>query len=292
MQIPLFIRALPLSLKTFWRYLILLPFLAVAAFALSLAGMIPVFGLLVPGAVSAGLILMGLRCALAARGHGGELDVGRLMTVSLIFGLIGSVGGFLANMAYRALYLVLSHAGITINPLGIFAGFLHLTPYWTVMSALLSLPYALLVSALTVPATSAAASASHRGPDAGALFGLGTGIFGLCIPFLFSMFAGGLLSFFGEIAAMFALLATALLAMINGTDLPWEWSIDPGSLLGGTLVMTWAASWFYATAVLYWERAMEKDTRTKAGRAEASRVTSTDIRALRQTREQRGVAGQ
>ena len=42
MQIPLFIRALPLSLKTFWRYLILLPFLAVAAFALSLAGMIPV----------------------------------------------------------------------------------------------------------------------------------------------------------------------------------------------------------------------------------------------------------
>lgn len=78
---------------------------------------------------------------------------------------------------------------------------------------------------------------------------------------------------------MFALFLTTLMALANGTDLPWDWSISPRSLLGGTLSIAWASSWFFATAVLYWERLGEKD-------AQANRVSSTDIRTLRQTREE------
>ncbi len=73
---PIFIQALPLSLKTFWRYLILLPFLGIAALFLSLFSIIPILGWFVPGMVAVWLSVMGLRSALLARGHVAPLDGG------------------------------------------------------------------------------------------------------------------------------------------------------------------------------------------------------------------------
>ena len=85
---PLFLRSLPLSLKTFWRYLILLPFLGILALLLSLLSIVPVLGLLVPAAVSAYLVIAGLRCALAAHDRGDVLDIGRLAAICMTLSLI------------------------------------------------------------------------------------------------------------------------------------------------------------------------------------------------------------
>ena len=286
---PVFIQALPLSLKTFWRYLILLPFLAVGALLLSLLSLFPVLGLLVPGAISAGLLIMGLRCALAARGHGGELVFGRLVMVSLVFSLIGIAISLLTPALNTAMLWAFDKAGVPAEPVGVLIGVFGLSYYWAGVVLAMFTPSALILSALAIPLTAAAASTNDRGPDSGLMQGFGTGILGLCVPLIVGLFLGNIFSFFGEVQTMFALILTTLMALANGTELPWDWSISPRSLLGGTLAITWASSWFFATAVLYWERANEKEALKNTARAQANRVSSTDIRAMRQAREQQNL---
>ena len=47
--LPLLIQALPLSLKTFWRYLLVLPLLAIVPLVLLLVGFIPLIFIIAPG---------------------------------------------------------------------------------------------------------------------------------------------------------------------------------------------------------------------------------------------------
>lgn len=106
---PLFLCALPLSFQTFWRYLILLPFLAIAAFILSAVGsFIPLVSYLVPGAISAFLVIMGIRCALAARGHYGAPDLKQLLLASFIYGTL--------NLAIKSIYVLGSWGIMKIMP--------------------------------------------------------------------------------------------------------------------------------------------------------------------------------
>ena len=89
---------------------------------------------------------------------------------------------------------------------------------------------------------------------------------------------------------MVALLFETLRAVIAAEDPGWDWSISPLSLLGGTLWMIWASSWFFSAAVLYWERAVARRTANAQASIEATRVSSEDLRALRQAR-MRGTDG-
>ncbi len=281
---PLFLQALPLSFKTFWRYLILLPFLAIGAFVVSLAGFIPILGLIVPGTVSAGLVIIGLRCALAARGHGNELDLGRLLTASLIFCVINIVADLLLTAVHWAMAWGADQAGLEIDPIGLLVGLLGLSYYWAAILLALLSPSALVVAALAVPMTAAAASATPRGREADVFFGLGTGLLGLMIVMAVWLFGGHIFSVFGEIWTTFGLLATALWAWFQDEGLPWKLSLDPWTALFSTLFMTWASSWFFATAVLTWERAVERGKADQAARFDANRVSADDIRSLRKKR--------
>lgn len=282
---PLFLIALPLSFLTFWRYLLILPFLAVGAFLLSLLMSVPVLGMLIPGAVAAGLTLMGLRCALAARGHGGMLDIEGLPTLALVYSAIMLVGGLVGDSARQAIGWALRVAGFTLDPAIITAELWSLTPYSVTLWVALLLPNMMLASMLIVPMTAAAAS-GQRITGQGFLFGLGTGMLGLCIPFLVWAMLGNFLSFFGEVWSVFLVLAATLHDLIRGDEVSLDlWANR--HILVSILGMTWASSWFFTTAVLYWERAAEREERKVTARADAARTSSADIRALRLAREQR-----
>jgi len=95
--LPLLIQALPLSLKTFWRYLLVLPLLAIVPLVLLLVGFIPLIGIIAPGVAYAFCIMIGLRSALVARGHTPQADFGQMLRYGTVFSLLTMVATSLIN---------------------------------------------------------------------------------------------------------------------------------------------------------------------------------------------------
>lgn len=274
---PLLLRALPLSLQTFWRYLILLPFLVIAAFILSvIGGFIPFVSYLVPSAVSAFLIIIGIRCALAARGHYGTPTFKQLLFASFVYGTLN----FIVKKTYvlfgMGILKIMSSFGITINDGNILMSAI-------VIFSLYGFVLSIFASLIAVPMTEAAA-ATQRSPENGYFFGFGTGALSLFFIMLVWTFGGKFFAFFGEVGAIFLMLLKALFALKNGEDISWDWGFDL-TLMGATLFMAWASSWFFATAVLAWESAGQRQKQTQTDTIETQRVSSDDLRNLRKSRQ-------
>jgi hypothetical protein len=279
---PLFLQALPLSFKTFWRYLAVLPILGVIAFLLLLASAIPIVGLVVPGTVYAYCIMTGLRCALAARGHTTDPGFGYMLRAGLQFFFLT----FLATLVIQPLAALLS-LGLS-GWLGWLDGLVDDDPrIFLVVGSLFGI-YALFMmlwsAALAVPMTAAVAGTNRRSYALNPIDGFGSGMLGLTLISLVWMVGGSVFSIFGEVATMFLILAETLRAVIANEDPAWDWSLSPLSLLGGTLYMTWASSWFFSAAVLYWERVTARRSGAARAKIEAARVSADDLRALREAR--------
>jgi hypothetical protein len=287
---PLFLQALPLSLKTFWRYLAVLPALAIIAALLLLATFIPYVGLVVPGTVYAYCIMTGLRCALAARGHQTDPGFGHMLRAGLVFcGLT-----FLASLIIR---IVVGFLGVVVPQwLGWLDGLADQDPRILAVAGgafgatiLLTMLWG---AALAVPMTAAVAGVNPDSHGVNPFAGFGSGMLGLTLISLVWMAGGTVFSIFGEVATMFVLMAETLRAVIANEDPAWDWSLSPFSLLGGTLYMVWASSWFFSAAVLHWERTERRRTAQARARIEATRVSAADLRALREARMPRGDGGQ
>ena len=275
---PLFLRALPLSLQTFWRYLILLPFLAIAAFVFYVIGsFIPFVSYLVPAAVSAYCLLAGLRIALVARGHYKRPSSKQLLMASFVYAILLLVAKNVFGLVIGAGLLVMAQFGMTVNDSNILSYALVIFPLYYILIAIYG-------SLIAVPMTEAV-SASPRGPDNGYFFGFGAGFFSLFPVTLLWAYGGKFFAFFGEVWTLFFMLLTAMVAAFNGEDIPWEWNFDLGYLLGGTLFMAWASSWFFATAVLAWEKAGQRRKQDSIDAIEAERLSADDLRALRKSRQ-------
>lgn len=281
---PLFLQALPLSLKTFWRYLAILPILGVVAILMLLASLIPVIGYFVPGTVAAYCLMTGLLCALAARGHPVDADFGQMVRAGLVFCVMNIVAAFVLNYVAEILVvaIVLALRGLGLGAEGGSALWYLLGGKGTIYPLLLLLWSA----ALAVPMTFAVAASGRRGSGIYPFEGIGKGMISLSLISIVWMIGGSLFSIFGEVATILALLFETIRAVIASEDPAWDWSISPFSLLGGTLWMTWASSWFFSTAVLYWERAVDRRKTAALARVEALRVSSQDLRALRLARQQ------
>lgn len=283
-DMPLFLRSLPLSLFTFWRYLIILPLLAIFAFCFYFLSVLPVAGLFVPGIVSAGLMIVGLRCALAARGHRNPLDHGTLLTVSAVFCVI-----FIGTdiFLYGANWFVgwaMTQAGVELHPFGLFAGLFGVSAYWSGILLALLAPAAIVKAAFAVPMVGAAYAASPRGGDINYFSGLGKGILSLLLVMVVWLFGGHMFSIFGEVWTAFGMIAFAIWDIVRGEPLTWEVIPTRLNALGSVLFMTWASSWFFATAVLAWEDVVSRQMADVERQRNAGRPTTEDIRALRQSR--------
>lgn len=283
---PIFIRSLPLSLKTFWRYLILLPFLGIGAFFLSLFSVIPFVGFLVPGMVGVWLTVMGLRCALLARGYVRPIDAGAVLTVCLYFSVIFIGVGVILNAIMWVIPWALTQAGVELDPLGLFVGLFGVSPYWSGLLLAILAPIAFANAAFAVPLTAAAASTGARGWDHRAFAGFGRGAIGLSIVMAVWMFSGHLFSFFGEIWTVFGLILSVFWALAEGESLPFQTDLAPWTVLRGTLIMAWASSWYFATAVLTWEHYADLVPIHERIRTTDRMATSDAMRALRQSRMQ------
>jgi len=284
----IFIKALPLSLSTFWRYLLLLPFLGIGALALSLFSIAPFLGWLVPGMISVWLSIMGIRCALMARGYTQPISGGTVITICLYFSIIFIGVGLLVNLTVTGVYWLITQTGLTMEPLGLFAGLLGVSPYWSGILLGILTPIAIASSAFAVPLTAAAASTGRNGWDHKAFFGFGRGAIGLSIVTAVWMFSGHFFSFFGEIWTLFGLTIGAILALREGESLPFATDFAPWTALRGILLMAWASSWYFATAVLTWEHYVKEAAAPQRIAKDAAPAPSADdIRALRQSRMQK-----
>jgi hypothetical protein len=281
---PLFLQALPLSLKTFWRYLAVLPVLGIIALLLLLASLIPGIGYFVPGTVYAFCIMTGLRCALVARGHAVDPEFGQMLRAGLVFCLMTIAASFVIQhlSVYLSAGLVMITRALDVTWAGEASAWLWLGSGFSLYLFLMLLWGA----ALAVPMTAAVADGNARGTGVNPFQTLGTGLLGLGLISLVWMAGGTVFSIFGEVATMFFLLVETIRAVINAEDPAWDWSLSPFSLLGGTLYMTWASSWFFSAAVLYWERSTTRKALKSREKTEAARVSSTDLRALREARMQ------
>ncbi len=284
---PLFLQALPLSLKTFWRYLAILPILGVIACLLLLASFIPLVGLVVPGTVYAYCLMTGLRCALAARGHSTDPGFGHMLRAGVVFCLLTIAATFVIESAAVLTPLGLSHAFGWLQ--GLVDDDPRLLAFGGGVFGLLVLFSMLWTAALAVPMTYAVAGSSQRA-GLNPFDGIGTGMIGLTLISIVWMIGGSFFSVFGEVATMVALLFETIRAVIAAEDPAWDWSISPLSLLGGTLWMAWASSWFFSAAVLYWEQSLARRTAKAKATAAETRVSSEDLRALRHAR-MRGTDG-
>lgn len=293
---PLILQSIPLSLGTFWRYLILMPFLALAGLIMAFAMFVPILGAFVPGIIGTFWVLVGLRCALSARGHLGTPVFAKLLRYSFLFCLINAFAGFvlshlangLLSLGYQVFYWT-DHlpSPDQLTPTG---GLAIIGSYLGIYILLMTLWSA----AMAVPMTAAAASAGNwRSPDPNPFEGFAQGMASLALISLIWIGGGQFFAFFGEIVSLYLLAIDLLLAWQNGTDPTTYYSLQPGNLIGGTLLMAWASSWFFATAVLFWERRQQRIQTARQTRIEATRVSSADLRALREARDrgQRGPIG-
>jgi len=291
--IPLFIQSIPLTFLTAGRYLLLLPILALLALAYTLLSVIPIIGWFVPGMVTAGLFIMGLRCALAARGYGNRLDGNKMTWFSFIFSIIFVALEWLRDFVLLGLFEVAQALDLTFDPLdptellvGLFVGLFSVSPYWTGMLLALLSPTALIIALMAVPMTAAAHEMTFRGRDISPFYGFGKGAFSLMVVLAVWLLAGNMYAFVGEVWTMLGLMATALWAVITGNPLPWEISLNPWSALISTLGMALASSWFFATAVLAWERKTAQDATARSIYTPAP-VSTADVRNLRLRRERK-----
>lgn len=279
---PLFIRSLPLSLGALWHYVFVLPFVLIVCIPFLLLTIVPLVGFLVSSAIGTFITFAGYRCALTAFGRGNEPSFTRLVRSSLSL-------GFLNTLAGLVMLLISMGVGFGLMQLGIDAAVdvpgledIPFAPGLTVavFLALNSLYYC----AMAVPMTAVAAAASEGARDPGAFFGFGSGIFSLLTAWV--VWFGGLLvlGFLWVIIETATIGAEVAKAQMLGTIFedaePINWVLFAISVL----YMLWGTCWFSATAVLAWDRILQKQSSHRAATVEITKVSADDLRALRESR--------
>ncbi|NPD15225.1 hypothetical protein HOY34_08440 [Xinfangfangia sp. D13-10-4-6] len=271
-----------MSLLTFWRYLLALPFLVIASAILLMLSFIPLLGTLMPGAFAAGFTLVGLRCALAARGYPRVWQGNGLFTLALAYSAIMLLGGLIAGYAQQIMQWAMAISGFVPDREAILREAGRLGPAGITIWVVAILPKMVLATVLIVPMTAAAAARDWR--NGGLLFGLGAGTFGLMVPLLAWAILGNIWAFFGEITNLTLLLASGISQLVRVGNASLD-LLSNTYFMASFVGMAWASSWFFTTAVLYWERAVKRHHVGKPDRVGAERVSSDDIRALRLSRE-------
>jgi len=280
--LPLFIRALPLSLGTLWHYVFLLPFVVIVCIPFLILTFLPLVGFLVSSAISTFFIFAGYRCALTAFGRGNEPSFTKLVMSSLSLGFMNTLAGVVIVVISLGLGFGLISLGVGTE----FAvpGFedIPFAPGLTV--AVFIVLNSLYYCAMAVPMTSVAAAASEGARDLGAFFGFGTGIISLSVAWIV-WFSGLILLGFIWVLIETAAIGTELLsAEFLGTVLedprPINWVMFGVSVL----YVLWGTCWFSATAVLAWDRLLQTRAASRVETVAVSKVSGDDLRALRESR--------
>lgn len=310
-----------LSFHTLWRYLIVMPFVAIPGLLVVFAVSALVFGggivfllvfspVLVGGlltlimvflftALSCFNIMVGCRAAFGAMGQTNDLDFGRLVGKSMTFTLMQMVLNvflLIVVVGIIATVFLMSAEGASVdsvmaNP-QVFAAQISAHPV-TVGLMIGATVISLALSALlSVPMAGAAISATPKMGPTDPFLGLGTAF----LPVLLVLIATGVLcTATGAYAMSFGLIATVasnLVLLI--TSEPMIWPPVEFVLLGlaMTLLVIWSSCWFYAASALGWKRFSDDRDAATTAKVSYNRFEPEDLRALREKRDhERGGAG-
>lgn len=282
---PLFLRSLPLSLGTLWHYIFLLPLVVIASIPFALLALIPLVGLLVGPAIGTFFTFAGYRCALAARGRGNEPSFGKLVRASLFFGFLNTLVG--AFFLFACIAVVLGAAKLGFRPSAAVAttGPMQWLPGASILVILLL--NTLFTCAIAVPMTAVAAAATPGQRDPGPFVGFGQGMISLSVVWV--LWVGGIF-LFGLTAILTDSVAFAAQHSFSGLanrfpQAPATFPLVPFVL--AVFYMLWGGCWFYATAVLAWERHIDRQAVPEVETASTVRMSAEDLRALRESRMQR-----
>lgn len=280
---PLFLRALPLSLATLWHYVFVLPLVLIVCLPILVLTYFPLMGIPVVVTMTAFVTFVGFRCALAAFGAGNEPSIAKLVQASfswvfinLLFGtvlMIAAFGigrglallGFSDQLRLRVIYAVPYGGGLAA------AAYLVLISVYT--------------AAMAVPMTAGAHAATTRARDPGLFFGIGGGLFSLLVASSTALTGLVHLGFLDIILDSVAKGLLITIARVVETDLEAVVEIDWFGLAIAVTYVVWCTCWFCATAVLAWDRKRQlRQAAEETEIARTPRVSAEDLRALREAR--------
>jgi len=280
--LPLFIRALPLSLGTLWHYVFLLPFVVIVCLPFLMLTFLPLVGFLVSSAIGTFITFAGYRCAITAFGRGNEPSFSKLVMSSLSLGFMNTLAGIVILMISLGVGAGLIWLGIGANVT--VPGFedIPFAPGLAVVFFLIL--NSLYYCAMAVPMTAVAAAASDGARDPGPFFGFGTGIISLLVTWI--AWFGGLifLGFLWVIVETADIGTEVLVAEVLGTVLEDPRPINWVMFAVSVLYMLWGTCWFSATAVLAWDRILQDQSSRRVEVTEVAKVSADDLRALRESR--------
>ena len=281
-MIPLFIRALPLSISTLWHYIFLFPLVLAVSLPFLLLTIIPLVGLPVTWGVITFIGFAGYRCALTAQGHGNEPSFIKLVMSSLTMGIIVA----LCAIFFLALSVAI---GTGIGLLGIGED--------VELPAGISLPFAaglsgaiylvlnsLFYFCMAVPMTAVAHAATPKGRDTDPFFGFGAGLFSLMAAWALWIVGMIYFRFFESLGEGFAYAIWLMLESLLDTGAEPPYLVDWAYFAAAVLYLLWGTCWFSATAVLAWDRTHQKRKLQKVETASVPRVSADELRALREAR--------
>lgn len=279
---PLFLRALPLSIGSLWHYVFLFPLVLIVSLPFLLLTIIPFAGLPVAWGVMTFIGFAGYRCALAASGHGNEPSFTRLVVFSLTRGMLVAF----CSIFFLALSLAI---GTGLGLLGIGENLSISVGFDVPFAAGLSLVFYLVLTTLfyfgmAVPMTAAAHASTPKGGDVDPFYGFGAGLFSLMTSWglwLAGMVYFGFFDMLGEATTYSTYLMMANLVGVEGEPpQPLDWTF----LAISVLYLLWGTCWFSATAVLAWDQRQARRLEEKAAAVAVPRVSADDLRALREAR--------
>lgn len=279
---PLFLRSLPLSLGALWHYVFLLPFVIIVCIPFMLLTFLPFVGFLVSSAIGTFITFAGYRCALAAYGRGNEPSFTKLVKSSLSLGFLNTLAGLVMLLISLGIGYGLLQIGVdaTVDVPGFED--IPFAPGLTVAAFLIL--NSLYYCAMGVPMTAVAAAASSGARDPGPFFGFGAGLFSILAAW--AVWLGGLLflGFLWVVVDSASIGLQIAMSEILG-DVPEE--IEPINwvfLAMAVLYLLWGTCWVAATAVLAWDRVLQRETARRNVTIDLPKVSADDLRALREAR--------
>lgn len=280
---PLFLRALPLSLVALWHYVFVLPLVLIVSVPFLLFMLLPLMALPVMVTITTFVTFAGYRCALAAHGKGSEPSFFRLIKSSLSWGVTNLVSGtvlMIAAYGIGRLFLTLGFSD-TVKIPTIFA-----VPYAGGLAAAAYMVLITFYNALVaVPMTAAANAARTNGQDSDPFSGMGGGLFSLMIA-NFVWLSG--LVYLDLLAVIVDSVAKGLLMVADeafGVPLEQVITIDWLGLTLAIAYMMWGTCWFCATAILAWDRIMQRKAKGESVEVQSvAKASADELRALREAR--------
>lgn len=280
---PLFLRALPLSFLTLWHYIFWLPLVLIICIPFLLLALIPFVGIVVATAIATFISFAGFRSALPACGKDNEPSFGKLIGSSLSLSII--------NILISILLIMISlGVGFGLDTLGLSPSFtapgMEDIPFATGYA---SLVYILLSSlyycAMAVPMAALAAAATPNGRNPGPFYGFGSGL--ISIGVAWGLWIAGIF-FFGVFVSIMEGIGFGMqtaVSSILGVPLEEEIVVDWWFLALAVVYMLWGTCWFCTTAVLAWDRTVQRWASVPAsGTTPIERISADDLRAMREAR--------